>query len=383
MKRTACSMLPLVLVCIAGCDSGAATPVAAPSGDAGPSTEDGGSATTTPDSGTPTALDADRDPRETDGGRAPSPGLGAVALLSDPCEAGPIPGATCTTVRVTCPGVPDIDAMVREAAPAPGTTARGAILFGLGGAGGGWYDGGRFATDALTQLTRDGFWVVERAWKTGWEVGPGGMAAVSCRYATLLTWVRERHAEGALCATGNSGGSGEIGFALARWGRGAILDFAMPTGGPVFSRTDIGCLDGDDATWRAMCAAGVPEGASTCSTFACSYREDGEWALGFNDDPYTPDTPCGDADESFRETFLANSILAPGNVLDYPQTPLHFLFGDGDCTGAIPQGFLFIDAVTSAKRVSFVPNTPHNVASTMDGAQALLHAMEESCTLRH
>jgi hypothetical protein len=305
--------------------------------------------------------------------------LGIVSELDEPCPdgAGPLPGTRCQLVEVACPGIPALRAQVRITDPATAADARGTILFGTGGGGESFYDGGRNAALMMRALAEDGFRVVQRAWLEQWESGGAGLAAAACRYATLLTWVSgELHTEGALCATGNSGGSAEIGYALSRFGREEILDLAVPTGGPVMSRVDLGCLDFD--AWVDDCQM-VPDG-TTCepATIQCNYE-----GTNFDhiDGAYLPATPCESHDDAFATTLLADSILSPDADLDFA-TPVHQLFGDRDCSAALPQGVLWYDAVTSEKQQTFAPETGHGTAGTEEGAAAIHRVLDDECVPR-
>ena len=305
--------------------------------------------------------------------------LGTVSELDDPCPdgAGPLPGTRCIEVEVSCPDIPPLVAQVRITDPPSDAAPRGTILFGTGGGGEGFYDRSPTADLMMRSLAGGGFRIVQRAWATQWESGGAGLAAAACRYATLLTWVHDEiHQEGALCATGNSGGSAEIGYALSRFGRAAILDLAVPTGGPVMSRVDLGCLASD--SWHTQCQA-VPDG-TTCepAQVQCDYEGSN---LGHIDGAYLPDTPCELHDDSFAGQLLADSILSPDADLDVT-TPVHQLLGERDCSPALPQGALWYDALVSEKAQTFVPDTGHSTFATEEGASAIRRVLDEECVSR-
>ena len=206
-------------------------------------------------------------------------------------------------------------------------------------------------------------------------IGAGGMAAVSCRYATLLTWIHDTvHQSGGFCATGNSGGSSEVAYALAHWGRDSILDFAVPTGGPPMGRMDIGCLDGGDSAWQAQCAAHFSDNQICPGGGSCQYIN----GASTIDMAYTPETPCTSADATFRTTLLNDSVAAPGADYDYV-IPVHFIFGVDDCTEAVSLGMEFATSITSQVTVEAVPGTPHATFSTVAGATAIYQALGSNC----
>jgi hypothetical protein len=322
---------------------------------------------------------ADAAPGTADAGGSAS-ALGTVSELDDPCPAGAgaLPGTRCQLVEVSCPGIPPLRAQVRITDPSAAVDARGTILFGTGGGGESFYEGSQTARLMMRSLAESGFRIVQRAWDEQWESGGAGLAAAACRYATLLTWVQgELLTDGALCATGNSGGSAEIGYALSRFGREEILDLAVPTGGPVMSRVDLGCLDFD--AWVDECQA-VPDG-TTCDPAAvqCNYSGSNFTHI---DGPYLPDTPCESQDDSFASTLLADSILSPDADLDFGATPVHQLLGERDCSPALPQGILWYDAVTSEKAQTFVADTGHSTFATEEGASAIRRVLDEECVPR-
>src|SRR5438105_1539663 len=58
----------------------------------------------------------------------------------------------------------------------------------------------------------------------------------------------------ALGGEGFSGGSGQLGYALASYGMGAYLDYVNELSGPPFARIDLGC-DGSQPATAQVCGA--------------------------------------------------------------------------------------------------------------------------------
>jgi hypothetical protein len=307
-------------------------------------------------------------------------GLGSVDNVPGSCANGVLPRTTCRLLRVSCAGIDDRQVEVRITDPPNGTPRIGTIVLGTGGGGTSYYEQDAIARQMMLELSSAGYRLVQRQWfgSDGWIGGPGGFPAVSCRYATLLQYFHDNIHQASLteafCATGNSGGASEIAYALATWNRAPILDLAVPTGGPPMGRLDHGCLDGADPTWMTECAALVGTN-STCASVSCSYAPG---AANLIDSAYAA-THCATADESFRSTFLADSAASPTALLDYPSTPLRFLFGADDCTEAVPLGLAFANQVTSDRTITFVPNTPHAVFSTVEGAAAIRDTLLAGC----
>lgn len=307
-------------------------------------------------------------------------GLGSVDNVPGSCSNGSLPRTSCRLLRVSCPDVADVQVEIRITDPPTGTSRIGTVVLGTGGGGTSYYEGDAVARAMMLDLSDAGYRLVQRQWigGDGWITGPGGFPAVSCRYATLLQYIHDNIHQSslteALCATGNSGGSSEIAYALARWGRGMILDAAVPTGGPPMGRLDHGCLDGADAAWQAECATLVGT-SSTCAPISCSYSASAAMLI---DSAYGADH-CATTDATFRPTFLADSAAAPTNTFSYPATKLDFIYGADDCTEAVPLGLAFASQVTSPKTITFVPNTPHPVFSTPEGATAIYNAIVADC----
>ena len=89
--------------------------------------------------------------------------LGRVTVLGPvACPIGATTGATCTSVNVVCPGVPNLTGTLSEASPTG--TARGTIILANGGGGTSFFNAG-FASAYLN----DGFRVAQFLWTTDWE----------------------------------------------------------------------------------------------------------------------------------------------------------------------------------------------------------------------
>ena len=312
--------------------------------------------------------------------------LGEVEVISEDCgRLNPkIEGTTCLDLRVSCANQPALRGTLLITDVPEGVAELGTIVFGTGGGGTGIYEGfGDDATDALRSLNQAGYRIVQRAWRRAWEKSDDGMYAASCRYASLITWLEERYngpvdaapdaEEKSFCVTGNSGGAAEIGYALSRWGRAEIIDFALPSGGPPMSRLDLGCLGNDDSDWAVECPALVPDESSCLDDeLGCSFTEgntniiDGSFA----------GTPCADRD---LEPLLENSILMSESTLDYGDTKLVVIFGDRDCSIALPLGLLYYNAIQSSKELIIAKDTGHSTPARAGGAEAIRDALLEGC----
>jgi hypothetical protein len=296
-----------------------------------------------------------------------TPRLGSVTEVPDPCPAGPIANTTCRRLQVSCPGMKTIEVQLRITEPAPGKPLRGTVVMGSGGGGNSFYAGQPPAQPLVKDIAAMGFLVVDRAWTGGWTTHEGGLKKESCRYATLLTWVHDHlHKEGKFVATGNSGGSAEIGYAMTTWQRGDILDLAIPTSGPPIARLDYACVKEASAEWAPICASIVPKGKMEC-TPTCT--------LGTSNDvcKQVSATPT-------LEQLHDDSVMHPGALLDYPKTRVHFLYGAKDCGVPVPMGLTWATKVRTEKEIQFVPNTPHGIYLTPEGREAIRNAIDKGVT---
>lgn len=293
--------------------------------------------------------------------------LGEVLLLPDACPqgSGSIPGTVCLRLEVRCEGLQPVRVSLRVAPPATGVPVRGTVIFSSGGGGTGFYGSTSGGISLFQSLAAMGFQVVDRAWDgpNGWTTAEAGLRSESRRYAALLTWVFENvHAQGAFVASGNSGGSAEVGYALTTWQRDEILDLAVPTSGPAVARLDYACGQPTPLEWLAMCPAIVPPGALQC-TPSCTLSP-GNGVC--NQLPGTPTIA------DLRE----DSVMHTTARVHHPATRVHFLYGALDCGQSVPMGLTWSLNVTSDKVIEFVPNTPHGMSSTVEGREAIRHAID-------
>jgi hypothetical protein len=188
-----------------------------------------------------------------------------------------------------------------------------------------------------------GFRVVDKAWEGGTNTFEGGLKKQSCHYAALLTWIHDHiHTQGKFVATGNSGGSADIGYALTTWRRGGILDVAILTSGPPLSRLDYACFRQASPEWASLCASIVPKGVMEC-TPACilgpprSPVDSFVYKTGVCRQVSPDETP---------EQLLDDSVVHPGAILDYRKTKVYFLYGAQDCGEPVPIGLTYATKVT-------------------------------------
>jgi hypothetical protein len=202
--------------------------------------------------------------------------------------------------------------------------------------------------------------------------GPGGPRKLACRYATAARWIYDHIRSDVaqpLCATGNSGGSAAIGYALAHYGMSSIFSMVELTSGPPQSRVDYGCIC-DQPSVGVSCHAGTLNQCYGVKTAQMSIDQ----AYGSN--------ICSSAVTSHSRAnanlFLNDSIDSADAVLSY-STDVHFVFGGKDSSSAVPLGQYFANRITSKHVVDCVADAPHSIPNVLDGATKIADDLRSFC----
>lgn len=240
--------------------------------------------------------------------------LGTVTVLGPAtCPGGATKGATCTSVNVACPGIPDLTAILSEAIPTG--TAKGTIVL-LSGSGGTTFLNSGFGTPYVN----DGFRVVQVAWTTDWEdTGGVGLKSAACRGATVFKYVFDNVHGGdrttGFCAQGTSGGGAAIAFSLAQYGLSNFFDYVIIAAGPGVARMDYGC---DKALYT-----GPPlDLCSEITSAPYTYFSGGKVNTWENTTTCDAKSPLS----SDIKRWAADSIVTPGANFTYPKTAMSWYF---------------------------------------------------------
>jgi hypothetical protein len=294
-------------------------------------------------------------------------------------RANPKINGTCYKVTISgCPGMADQDAWVKVTSPSG--TAKGTVLLLTGvGAQNLYEQNFVYGATTVNNLVQAGFTAAQMTWAApfatspvaGWLTGPGGVRRGACRFSTFAQWVKNNpaiHPGGsgeALCATGNSGGSGAISYALAHYGMDSIFDMVEPSSGPPFGRIDHGCICNQPrANWTV--------GSCGFSNVNLCYGT--TTASGIMDPAYGPamcSTAVKNPNSPLGPLFYHDSVDGPGANYVYPKTDVHFLYGGLDSTQAVPLGLDFADqviAIGAPASQACVADAPHEIPSVLDGA---------------
>ena len=299
--------------------------------------------------------------------------LGSVTNVMDvTCPMGTPPAATCKQVTVTgCPGIESesIDATVAVLVPIG--TARGTIAHFSGGGGQGFQLGGAMP------YAQGGFRQVFVSWASDWEqTQSSGIKTAACRPATLMKWIFDEptiHAASrtiGFCGEGFSGGSGQLGYALAHYGMGAYFDYVNELSGPPFARIDLGC-DGNAPATAVVCGDTV--------TMRLPPR------LNMWENIPAPNSCGGTTNTAAEIERWKSDSIAVGGEYDYPKTAVEFFDCTNQATAVTAMAQLYHDAITSTKQYHCYTQADGCQGEGLGsaGARDAVMAMIAGCIPRH
>ncbi len=326
-------------------------------------------------------------------------------------SAGGLANGTCYSMTVSCDGVADLTTYVKVNNPPAGTTPVGTVLFLIGSGGNGLYDSNPSwtygyktvemvnATYNTVQISFGAPFVSTQP--NGWLQGPGGVRRLACRYAAVADWVYNNPGKinatstasnsAPMCATGNSGGSGALAYAVYQYGlagtntTGPQQEFAMiePTSGPPMTRLDQACV----------CNNGAMGNADRCSTssrlpmcFSQSEADiiDPAYQIQGQSSPTLCSNGLSGVDSSQAIRFASDSIdYQPGKAIQIALSKtlvVNMRFGGLDTSHAVPQGETWRTAVTPQPADPLcIDDAPHDIPSALDGATTIANDIIGAC----
>jgi hypothetical protein len=290
-----------------------------------------------------------------------------------------INGGQCYALNLSCPGLSDLNGYVVVNVPAGAPV--GTVMLTTGAKSEELYwSAYAYGPDVIDGLLQAGFVTIQTSFggpftknqPDGWQTGPGGVRRAACRYATLAKWVYDnvRPATVPLCATGNSSGSQQIGYALAHYGLGSIFTMVEPTSGPPFSRVDYSCECNQPD---------LPDPCGSQSLTQCVGLSNAQLYV----DPAYSAPICSQALQTHNTDhsaeFFSDSIQTPDASVDYPNTYVHFLWGGLDDSSAPVMGQEWQKMITSKNSFTCVADAPHDIADALDAAKQIVSDMVNSC----
>ncbi|HEV2380411.1 MAG TPA: hypothetical protein VG206_11525 [Terriglobia bacterium] len=313
------------------------------------------------------------------------------------CLSGGVTGTTCWGLNISgCPNPATLpyDATVKVTSPT--VASIGTIIFLSGATGVQFYDQefGSAAVSMINSLVSAGYTAVQIMYDNtvaGWLTGPAtdGPLDLACLPSTSMQWVHD-HILGSgtpLCATGNSGGSQQIAYALSQYGLGSgttsIFTMAEATSGPELSRMDYGCAPAGKYTACAICGFGKHQ-----ESYGLTIAETGIDPAYTGKVTTTPDSsdPCSYdylnhmtwATQLHHDSILSDVYPPPPSF----STDIHFAFGGADAhSPAIPEGLDWASFITSATAIVCVPTGNHELPSTSAGAARIESDLTTYCKL--
>ena len=345
-----------------------------------------------------------------------TPATAAAAQMTCPSSIGGVSGATCYQLNVACDAIADWTVYLKVN-PTTGTPI-GTVILGTGGGGTSLYDndpnfigesfnGGQTIVQDLLNpgVGMPGYTTVQVSFgapfnnaasvENGWLQGPGGVRRLACRYATVADWVYKNihnsNTAAPYCATGNSGGSGAIAYAVSEYALASEFSLIELTSGPVMTLLNQGCnlcsqYSGSDPCPgippQPMCFTASGGTGSTSAIIDKAYQ-----AAGHTTPTLCTDGVNGIGNNKNFSRFLSDSIEDdPGVTPALPiglSTAVNVLFGASDTSNAVPQGEQWWNAVGPTRLLTpiCVPGTPHAIPSTPAGANQIVSDIQSQCVL--
>jgi hypothetical protein len=278
-----------------------------------------------------------------------------------PTGAEDVGNTSCYSMTVSCDGVADWTTYLKVNTPTANPPA-GTVIFSGDDGGANLYDTEyTYGSTTVGSVVTGGYTAVQVSFgapfdnganPNGWLTGPGGVRRLACRYATVADWIYNNpqmlnsnsKASGSapMCATGNGGGAGAIGYAVSEYGMnglnaasGVNSNFAMVelSSGPLYTALDQGCI----------CSTGLngPSGSPCSNAPAPMCYTAGTTTI---DAAYSQPNVCSSGNTINTLLLTSDSIYyqrGKGGVFPVPNTTVDMQFGSVDSLtdASEPQGW--------------------------------------------
>jgi hypothetical protein len=331
-------------------------------------------------------------------------GSAYIASTGGSC-AGAVTQTSCRLANVSCKNlwdpvagrvfsVDDLTASLKVSDPASGDPI-GVILFLMGGGSTAGYESATEGDTVVEAARTAGYRVVQISWASNGGLGAWGgspssssyggdgypdgpLYAGGCRAATLFKAIAMSDimpSGGRYIATGQSGGSAQLTYALARYGLGDWFDGVLLTGGPSIGAMREGCEGSKSAWWQSQCATWRVTVGS-----ACQYGDaevGGQFIdLLWNDGRRNCALGQAFRASHFSQSYGYQSALGGRAQRRFPYTTIRQLIGDADGSEAVPMGRYLVNKLrdrsgSAVSAVVTVNSVPHLVPDTAEGASAM------------
>lgn len=331
--------------------------------------------------------------------------LGTVSSSSQLSScAGSLQGGTCYQLAVSCPGASDISVYLKVLTPSVAPV--GTVLFGVGTGGSGLYDdpnsaGYAYGSNVVQSVLNAGYNTVQVSFgapfnsnqSAGWLQGPGGVRRLACRYATVADWVYKNPKainpnvgasvtnSAPMCATGNSGGSAAIAYAVYEYGLNSELAMVEPTSGPVMTRIDLGCSPCSSKVTGQVCSSSTNTHPEMCYESADAAIVDQAYSSGQN----SGSGPCtsalnGNPGANAAAIFQSDSILYQGQLtINIANTRMKQLLADDDTSNAVPQATTWQSLISPAPTQQCMAGVQHDMPSFSSAATQISSDIINNC----
>jgi hypothetical protein len=247
------------------------------------------------------------------------------------------------TATVMCPNEPDISVTIADVEPKG--TPIGTIVAHDGGSGTGFYNGNTMSTNNFSgSLTAKNYRFVQVAWASDWATTGKGIKQAGCRPATVFQWIfdniHEQSKTTGFCAMGQSGGAAAVLYSIAAYGLKDEWDYLQLAAGPTPARLDYGC---DPSLYtggpRNLCPL------LTSAPYQYDYVASGSSSIDSIVDGWEGTSTCNGTSPPAADIAMwaSDSLLSPGDDLDYPQTSMSFWYCVSTPNMSTGQGSFFID----------------------------------------
>jgi len=283
-----------------------------------------------------------------------SVGVGSVTgITSVACGSGFAANSQCSQATISCPGTANLQFTygVKQG------TGAGTIVIYNGAAG--VIAGG---ANYVPSFNSAGFTTVQIAWAADWQdtgLTAKNILTAACRPASVGQFIYANfYSTGGYGVLAGSAGAGAVGYWLAWYGGGNIIDNVELSSGPVYSDLEQGCevpgansvtivpTDGTPWTDTLNFRGGPQNGITTETGYTCRPSK-------------------GNTSTTANAAWLAQSTIQPGWTSAYPNTNVSGWVCNNAQNNSEAEAWLFFSQITSPFSLTAVSGCPDS--ETVDG----------------